>query len=182
MKYIKANKVRSKYKNTEAWLDAVYRKNKEYIDSTFISTTQSGKSIKVQFKQSVKDYIYGERKFTPEEALKATQRSSHFTTPKERIRANLMSRIKKEKEGEFYKKFRQIAFRESGKYAKYDPDKWFYHYDDKVYTYDGRIMISFSNSPQSVIMKVLDEKEKKIYENKKNKAMADYYEFMSKNM
>lgn len=180
MKYIKANKARSKYKNTEAWMNAVYRKNKEYIDSTFVSTTQSSKSIKVQFKQSIKDYMEGARKFTPEEALNATLRSSHFTTPKERIRANLMSKLKKEQE--LYKEFRQIAFRESGKYAKYDPDKWFYHYDDKVYTYDGRIMISFSNSPQSVTMKVLDEKEKKIYENKKDKAMADYYDFLSKNM
>lgn len=168
---LKANKARSKYKNTEAWLDAVYRKNKFVIDKTFIPSSQSGKSIKAQFKQSVRDYM---DYFGPEKALKAATKSAHFTTPKERIRENLLSGLKKDQDT--YKRFQQLTRGSKGRFEKFDPEKLFYHFRDKVYVYDNRVIISFENSPQRVTVREMSSQERQIRSNQQNKILNEYFD------
>ena len=51
---LRASKAKSKYKSENAWLDAVYRKNKKLIDFSFPETGDI--SSKARFKQKVREY------------------------------------------------------------------------------------------------------------------------------
>lgn len=140
MTTFKAKKAKSRYKNTDSWIDAVYRNNKEVIDNE-LSKFGSPKRV---FKQIVREHM--DEGLSPTAAMKTIARSTLFTSEKERIRNNMMTALKEDRAA--YKAFRELT-KEKGKYTKFDPSKLVWNKDDHVYQYDD-VVISFENSPYEV--------------------------------
>ena len=139
---MKALKNKSKYKNTSTWLDAVYRNNKELIDSKVETTGNTSK--RQVFKKLVNEYIA--EGFSPTQAVKKLEKSTVFTDVKDRLKQNAYTAIKSDKEA--YKEFRELT-KNKGRYSKVELDKFQYDKDTGNYVY-GNIMISFSNSPYTI--------------------------------
>ena len=139
---MKALKNKSKYKNTSTWLDAVYRNNKELIDSKVETTGNTSK--RQVFKKLVNEYMA--EGFSPTQAVKKLEKSTVFTDVKDRLKQNAYTAIKSDKEA--YKEFRELT-KNKGRYSKVELDKFQYDKDTGNYTY-GNIMISFSNSPYTI--------------------------------
>ena len=139
---MKALKNKGKYKNTSTWLDAVYRNNKELIDSKVETTGNTSK--RQVFKKLVNEYIA--EGFSPTQAVKKLEKSTVFTDVKDRLKQNAYTAIKSDKEA--YKEFRELT-KNKGRYSKVELDKFQYDKDTGNYTY-GNIMISFSNSPYTI--------------------------------
>ena len=139
---MKALKNKSKYKNTSTWLDAVYRNNKELIDSKLETTGNTSK--KQVFKKLVNEYM--SEGFSPTQAVKKLEKSTVFTDVKDRLKQNAYTAIKSDKEA--YKEFRELT-KNKGRYSKVELDKFQYDKDTGNYIY-GNIMISFSNSPYTI--------------------------------
>lgn len=145
MKNFKAKHKKGFYKTTEAWIDAVYRNNKEAIDRELSVDGKSGKRI---FKQMVNEYI--DEGMSPTKAVKTVARSTLFTSVKERLLNNFYEGLKSDQEA--YKTFRELT-KEKGKYTKFDTEKLSWNPQDKVYIYNGVVVISFQNSPYGVIVR-----------------------------
>lgn len=143
---LKAKKNKGKYKNTNAWLDAVYRNNKGFIDSK-IQVTNPKANKKRVFKQLVQEYI--DEGLSPTKALNTLSRSTIFREEYERFRENVYKGISQDKLA--FKQFRQLV----GWKKKIDISLFDYDEDEKVYVYDNRITISFKNSPFEIIIGVL---------------------------
>lgn len=141
MKTFKAKHKKSFYKDTDKWIDAIYRNNKATIDAELAF---AGTPKKV-FKQMVKENIA--EGMSPTKAVSTIARSTLFTPEVERLRNNMRSGLKADKGA--YKKFRELT-KERGKYTKFDPNKLHWDSTDKVYIYSGQIIISFQNSPYGV--------------------------------
>lgn len=139
---MKALKNKSKYKNTDKWLDAVYRKNKDYIDSRLETTGNTSK--KQVFKKLVNEYM--SEGYSPTQAVKKLEKSTVFTDVKDRLKQNAYTAIKNDKEA--YKEFRELT-KNKGRYSKVELDKFQYDKDTGNYVY-GNIIISFSNSPYTI--------------------------------
>lgn len=144
MKTFKAKKNKSAYKNTDRWIEAVYRNNKTVIDNEL---SFAGNPKKV-FKQMVKEYI--DEGLSPTKAVSTIARSTLFTPETERLRNNMLSGLRGDKGA--FKAFRELT-KEHGKYAKFDPNKLHWDSTDKVYVYGGNVIISFQNSPYGVIVR-----------------------------
>lgn len=141
MKTFKAKKKKGAYKNTDKWLDAVYRNNKTEIDKE-LSFAGNPKRV---FKQMIKENIA--EGMSPTLAVSTVARSTLFTPEAERLRNNMLSGLKSDKAA--YKAFRELT-KEHGRYTKFDPNKLHWDSIDKVYVYGGNIVISFQNSPYGV--------------------------------
>ena len=141
MKTFKAKKNKSAYKNTESWLDAVYRNNKDVINRELAF---AGNPKKV-FKQMVKENIA--EGMSPTKAVSTVARSTLFTPETERLRNNMLSGLRGDRDA--FKTFRELT-KEHGRYTKFDPNKLHWDSTDKVYIYGGSIVISFQNSPYGV--------------------------------
>lgn len=139
---MKALKNKSKYKNTNTWLDAVYRNNKELIDNKVETTGNTSK--KQVFKKLVNEYI--EEGYSPTQAVKKLEKSTVFTDVKDRLKQNAYKAIKNDKEA--YKEFRELT-KNKGRYSKVELDKFQYDKDTGNYVYEN-IVISFSNSPYTI--------------------------------
>lgn len=147
---LRANKAKYKYKNEKAWLDAVYRKNKNLIDSALSGVREkSKKSVFIQLIKERKE-TKGETLF---QAVRRIGRTDVFTTRKERAQENIFNAIKKEKD--LYKIFRKSV----GWKEKIDLSKFSWDYDDKVYKY-GDTVIDISDSPYEIHIYTLDNWEK----------------------
>lgn len=142
---LKAKMPKSKYKSTDSWLDAIYRNNKVIIDEKVRST--AGLSKKSVFKRLVKEQM--EQGSSATRAVNVIERSTIFTSVKERLQANLYSGLKGDQQA--YRDFRELT-KEKGKYAKFDPNLLTYDYKDKAYYYGDKVKISFENSPQRIIV------------------------------
>lgn len=142
MKTFKAKHNKGYYKNTDAWIDAVYRNNKDVIDANL---KLGGSSPKTIFKQIIKEYIREGVK--PTTAMKTLARSTIFTPTQERIKTNLWTGLKGDKAA--YKEFRELT-KEKGKYTAFDPSKLVWNRQDNVYIYNALIKISFQNSPYGI--------------------------------
>lgn len=143
MKTFKAKHNKSFYKNTDAWLNAVYRNNKTTIDKE-LSWAGSPKRV---FKQMVGEYI--NEGLTPTKAVSTIAKSTLFTTTSERLRTNAYQALKTDKAA--YKAFRELT-KEKGKYTAFDESKFTWNKSEGVYTY-GKVVISFQNSPYGVEVK-----------------------------
>lgn len=144
MKTFKAKKNKGAYKNTDRWIDAVYRNNKAVIDKE-LSFAGNPKRV---FKQMVKENIA--EGLTPTKAVSTIARSTLFTNEKERLRENMLSGLRSDKGA--FRAFRELT-KERGRYAKFDPAKLHWDATDKVYLYGGNVIISFQNSPYGVIVR-----------------------------
>lgn len=147
-----SNKLRAKfnkgsYKSLDSYLNAVYKNNKDLIDSKIPSGNKTTQSSKTRFKQAVKEYMEEGKRVN--QALDSLQRSRIFTSEREHYENNVLKALKSEKE--LFNKFRKL----SGWKEKIDKTKLNYvESDDKstLYKYDslnnGIIFIRFSKSPR----------------------------------
>ena len=147
MKTFKAKHKKGFYKSTDAWINAVYRNNKEVINKELGS---GGKSAKVIFKQMIKEYM--SEGVSPTKAVSTIARSTLFTSTKERLLDNFYKGLKSDQEA--YKTFKELT-KEKGKYTKFDTEKLYWNPYDKAYIYDDSVVISFQNSPYGVNVKGL---------------------------
>jgi hypothetical protein len=141
----KANKPRSAYKDTNAWLNSVYKNNKEIIDEKLSGRNVSPKTL---FKRLVKEQIEQDKN-TPTQALKTIARSRLFTEAKEMFREHAWSGLAEDPKA--YKRFRELT-KEKGRYTKFDPNKLVWNKRDGVYVYNDEIVISFQNSPKGTFV------------------------------
>lgn len=141
---IRAKFKKSRYKNTDTWLDAVYRQNKDLINEKLrdIGVNFSKKRI---FKDLVKDEM--DSGLSPTRALNKLVRSTLFTPEAERFKENALKGLLKEQDN--YKTFRNLNRNEKGRFNKYDPDLLKYE-GSGVYVYNNIIKIVYSNSPQTI--------------------------------
>ena len=142
MKTFKAKHKKGFYKSTDAWINAVYRNNKEVISKELGS---DGKSAKVIFKQMIKEYM--SEGLSPTKAVSTIARSTIFTSTKERLIDNFYKGLKSDLEA--YKTFKELI-KEKGKYTKFDTEKLSWNPQDKTYIYGDSVIISFQNSPYGV--------------------------------
>ena len=146
MKTFKALHNKSYYKNTEAWVNAVYRNNKAIIDEK-LSSAGSPKKV---FKQMIKEYM--EEGLRPTKAVATIAQSRIFRPPlplPERMRENMMSGLVGDRSA--YKAFREFT-KEKGRYTKIDKSKIIWSKSENAYIY-GNTLISFQNSPYGVTVK-----------------------------
>ena len=141
MKTFKAKHNKGFYKSTDAWIEAVYRNNKQIID---LELAKAGKP-KAVFKQIIKEYI--EEGLTPTKAMATLAKSTMFTPEAERLKNNMISGLKSDKGA--FKAFRELT-KERGRYAKFDPNKVKWDKSEGVYVYGSNVVISFQNSPFGV--------------------------------
>lgn len=146
---LKALKNKSKYKSTSAWLDAVYRNNRDFIDSRIQtpSTMRRKISKRAVFKQLAQEYM--DEGLSPIKALDTLSKSTIFTSEAERIRSNAFRGIKGDKEA--FREFRRLA----GWNKKIDESKMKWDKEQHMYIYDNRVTIQFDNSPYQVIVGLL---------------------------
>lgn len=145
---LKAKRNKGYYKNTDAWLDAVYRNNKAKIDEAMADVR--GMSARVAFKEHVKAYM--EEGLTARKAVNALSRSTVFTSTAERLRNNMYSALKQDTDA--YKAFRNLT-RENGRYTEIDFNEFKWDKDQHMYIYKGQVGINFKNSPQEIIVTML---------------------------
>lgn len=133
---LKAKRNKGYYKNTNAWIDAVYRNNKELINIKLEGVLGNKQKV---FKNLVKEYM--DEGLSPTKAVNTLSRSTVFTEERERLRENAMNALRADKDA--YKAFRTTI----GWNTKIDTAKIIYDKDEKVYIYDNKAIISFKNSP-----------------------------------
>ena len=150
---LKAERNKSYYKSTDAWLDAVYENNKEIIDKAMakVESVMNGRgTTREAFKEHVNQYIRDG--YSPTKAVKTLRKSVIFTSEAERLRNNMYSALKQDKDA--YQEFRNLT-KEKGKYTEIDFDKFKWDKDQHMYIYKGQVGISFVNSPQGIIVTML---------------------------
>lgn len=128
---LRAKKAKYKYKNTNAWLNAVYRNNKTLIDEKL--PAGPGQSSKATFKQWVN--AYRAEGNSPVKALRILSRSEIFTERSVRLKENFLKSLKQDKEA--FKKFREKI----GWKTKITPDNLYYDYKLQAYEYKGSNVI-----------------------------------------
>ena len=143
---LRAKKSKSKYKNTDRWIDAVYRANKAFIDERLENLTNPKQSKKTVFKNLVNEYI--DEGLAPVKALNTLSKTTIFTDVKDRLHSNVLTALKNEN---LDKEFRKLA----GWKNKFDPDKLVWDKDEKIYVYDNKVMINFKNSPYGIELGVI---------------------------
>ena len=120
---LRARKAKKYYKDTNAWLNAVYRNNKQVIDKALQSTRWS--SSKKIFKEWIRAYIAEGN--SPVEALRKLSRSEIFTDRATRLKENFLKGLKTDKEK--FKEFRKkIGWR-----TKIDINKLKFDYQEGAY-------------------------------------------------
>ena len=141
-------KPKKKYKNEDAWLDAIYRKNKEFIVERLHNPHAANTtSPKTQFKQLFREYRA--EGYTPTKAIDALEKSSIFTEAKDRLKSNAYAALKKDKEA--YQQFRDLTKDERGRYTSIDIND--FSYEDGTYVYKNLIVVDFTNSPQEIVVR-----------------------------
>lgn len=158
---LKALKSRKKYKNNSGWLDAIYRKNKSYINANINEKwVEIYGSSKAAFKALVREQLGNVnpntgRKYTPNQALRRVENSKdlHKDWTSRDVTANNFRQIFK-KDKDLSKRFRDLT-RKNGRFQSFDPTKFewegWYSMNDKsraVYKYDD-IYIIESQSPDT---------------------------------
>ena len=122
---LKASRNRSQYKTTDRFLDAVYRKNKEYIDSHIDPELLTKHSPKTIFKFLVKDQMQYQnqktgKKYTAIQAIRRVANSKEMNptfTTSDIFHANFENLLRKDKT--VFKQFRNLT-RENGRFTSYD--------------------------------------------------------------
>lgn len=146
---LKASKNKGSYKTVNTWLNAVYRNNKEFIDTKLqkVQSVKTGKRSTLSvFKELVKENI--EEGMRPTQALNTVAKSTVFTDVSDRLKSNAYHGLLSDKDA--YKKFRELT-KERGKYTKIDANKFQWDSASNSYIY-GSVRISFKNSPFEVIV------------------------------
>lgn len=143
---LRAKKSKSKYKNTDSWIDAVYRANKLFIDERLEKLTNPKQNKKTVFRNLVNEYI--DEGLSPVKALNTLAKTTIFTDVKTRLKSNVLTALKNEN---LDKEFRKLA----GWKNKFDPDKLVWNKDQQIYVYDNKVKIGFKNSPYGIELGVI---------------------------
>lgn len=138
-------KYSKRYSSVNKYIQGVYYANKEKINSKLEGIGSPKATNYKKFQMLVKAYI--EQGSTPEQAVRSVSLSNFFETQKGRYNIYFMEGLKKFPDQ--YQKFRELT-KEKGKYTKFDPEKLFWDFEDKVYVYNGNIVIRFKPSPVTV--------------------------------
>lgn len=157
----KAKKAFNKYKDANAWLDAVYRNNKKKIDAAY-AVIPSPLSKKTLFKNNVREYVKrGTAKSIPE-ALSKLERTTIFMTKSQIMYRNAIEGMKR-KFPKQYKLFRELTKDWNGRYTTIDPNKLSWDKYSEVYIYDAprrKIALNYKLSPERLDVYVVMEKQK----------------------
>lgn len=148
----------NKYKNLDAYLNSIYRQNKDLIDSRYLTeedlalATNREKLLKTSKKTAWKNHVkeYMEEGYSVDEALKKVSNSRVMMDYEDLARNNALDGLKEDKEA--YKKFRELT-KVKGKYTKIDSRKLTY-IGNNEYAYEN-VVISFKNSPEEIIVRKL---------------------------
>lgn len=157
----KAKKPLNKYKDPNAWLDAVYRKNKKKIDEAY-ADIPSRLSKKTLFKNNVREYVNRGTAQSLPEALSRLERTTIFMTKAQIMYRNAIEGMKR-KFPQQYKLFRELTKDWNGRYTTIDPNKLSWDKFSKVYIYDAprrKIALNYRNSPERLDVYVVLEKNK----------------------
>ena len=132
---------RSRYKNDNTFIDAVYRNNKAFIDS-HLGKTSSRLSVKTRFKHLVKQYIDTQH-ISAQSAINILASSESMTTAAERMQRNITKAIKSNPS--VYKEFKDKL--SLAKKEEIDPSKFIWNYLEEAYEYED-YFIEIDNSPK----------------------------------
>lgn len=157
----KAKKPLNKYKDPNAWLDAVYRNNKKKIDEAY-ADIPSRLSKKTLFKNNVREYVNRGTAQTLPEALSRLERTTIFMTKAQIMYRNAIEGMKR-KFPQQYKLFRELTKDWNGRYTTIDANKLSWDKFSKVYIYDAprrKIALNYRNSPERLDVYVVLEKNK----------------------
>lgn len=157
----KAKKPLNKYKDPNAWLDAVYRNNKKKIDEAY-ADIPSRLSKKTLFKNNVREYVNRGTAQSLPEALSRLERTTIFMTKAQIMYRNAIEGMKR-KFPKQYKLFRELTKDWNGRYTTLDPNKLSWDKYSKVYIYDAprrKIALNYKLSPERLDVYVVMEKQK----------------------
>lgn len=157
----KAKKAFNKYKDANAWLDAVYRNNKKKIDAAY-AVIPSPLSKKTLFKNNVREYVKRGTARSIPEALSKLERTTIFMTKSQIMYRNAIEGMKR-KFPKQYKIFRELTKDWNGRYTTIDPNKLSWDKYSKVYIYDAprrKIALNYKLSPERLDVYVVMEKQK----------------------
>ena len=141
--HLKAKLTRKRYKNDTAFINAVYRNNKQWIDSHIYGGKPKGaKSIKTAFVNSVKDYMEMNN-ISAQSAIDILVSSESFTTAAERMQRNITKAIKSNPS--VYNEFKKEL--KLNKKEDIDPSKFNWNYNEEAYEYED-YYIQIDNSPK----------------------------------
>lgn len=136
-----APKARNKYKSDKAYIEAVYRKNKKWIDTKM--TYKPAVSKKTAFVNATLDYVRQGK--TARQAVNTLASSASFVSQGERARMNILKVIEKDKK--LYRQFKEAT--KIKKKSDIDINRIRWSYRDTAYEYDG-VVIDVSHSPYGI--------------------------------
>ena len=150
----------SDYKTAEGFLRRVYKENEEKIKQALADTSIDPKNYKKQFVRSAIDELkHGNRmietaegrvKYKPHSSVGSALRkvgvSEVYKPAVERFRENAMKGIRSEGLGNEFR-IKGLRNPATGKFERFDQSKLVYQ-GKGTYVYDGRIRISYENSPK----------------------------------
>lgn len=157
----RAKKAFNKYKDANAWLDAVYRNNKKKIDAAY-AVIPSPLSKKTLFKNNVREYVKRGTAQSIPEALSKLERTTIFMSKSQIMYRNAIEGMKR-KFPKQYKLFRELTKDWNGRYTTIDPNKLSWDKYSKVYIYDAprrKIALNYKLSPERLDVYVVMEKQK----------------------
>ena len=141
-KFNKGVKKRKDFKTQDQYLDYIFEQNRSKLTEVF------GTNARERFKGSVESYkIAYDTNITG--ALKKLENTKAFTPEVERLKSNMWQSLKNYKA---VSKFQQLTRDKKGKFTKFDTSKLVWNRENKSYIYDNRVMISFNNSPQQIVL------------------------------
>ena len=133
-----AAKPRKKYKSDRAYLEAVYRKNKEWIDK--MATYKPSVSMKRSFVNSAMDYVRQGK--TARQAANILASSAAFAGKHYRGKVNIYNVITQD--SKVYSQFKSAT--KLKKKSDFDIEKLKWSYELESYEYEG-VVIDVSQSP-----------------------------------
>lgn len=144
MQFIKGR--RKDFKTEDAYLTDIFEKNREAITSAY------GANALERFKNQVRSYKILNNNMTVKAAIKKIERSRAFTPYKYIAAENVKKQMI---EYDKWRQFQNLTRDHKGRFTKYDPKLLHYDRDTKSYIYDGRVRISFKNSPEGIIITLI---------------------------
>ena len=142
--HLRAKLARKRYKSDMNFINAVYRNNKEWIDSRIYGGKPKGaRSIKTAFINSVRDYMETNN-ISAQSAIDILASSETFTPASERFQLNITKAIKNNPE--IYSQFKKKL--KLGKKEDIDYTKFVYNQFEKGYEYEDYFIV-IDNSPKN---------------------------------
>lgn len=138
----------NKYASINHYVNAVYKKNKDLIDSEL---SGGEKGPKATLKAMVKEYM--EQGKTIGQSLRIIDRSELFTPRAERLQNNALKAMRRDKKA--WEAFNELRRKrdERGRFTKIDPSLMKWDKKQKLYIYNNELTVSFKNSPKITIVK-----------------------------